>query len=322
MKKSSYSVVSLFAGCGGLDLGFRGDFKFLDKEYSKRKFKIIWANDFDENACKTYSVYFKHNAVCADIREVLDGKKGLEPLPKSSDVVLGGFPCQDFSFAGKRLGFDGQRGTLYRAMVEVVRRNNPLMFVAENVKGLLSMYSGGAIKQIVEDFSKVNKGYHVTYKLYLSADYEVPEMRERVVIVGTRKDKLPPFNHPEPYLLENEWITAKVALKDLEKLPAGAVANHFWSGAKKFKGQGNGLISADRPGPTMRAEHHGNIEFHWNGNRRLSAREAARIQSFPDDMIFYPSTSAAYKQIGNAVPPVMAWHVATAVQKFLDKNIR
>jgi DNA (cytosine-5)-methyltransferase 1 len=100
------------------------------------------------------------------------------------------------------------------------------------------------------------------------------------------------------------------------------VTNHFWSKAKRFPGtQGNTVVSPDKPGPTMRAEHHGNIEFHWNGQRRLSAREAARIQTFPDDFIFYPSTSSAYKQIGNAVPPVLAWHLAKAIEQFIDKNL-
>ena len=101
---------------------------------------------------------------------------------------------------------------------------------------------------------------------------------------------------------------------------ATALINYAW--AKKNKGQGNGIIDSDKPGPTMRTEHHGNIEFHWNGKRRLSAREAARIQSFPDDMEFLPSTSQAYKQIGNAVPPVLAWHIAKSIQSFLDKNLK
>ena len=109
---------------------------------------------------------------------------------------------------------------------------------------------------------------------------------------------------------------------DLENLKEGEAANHFWSQAKKNKGQGNGTVSADKPGPTMRSEHHGNIEWHWNGKRRLSAREAARIQSFPDDFTFLPSTSAAYKQIGNAVAPVFGWHIARSVQNFLDENLK
>lgn len=165
-------------------------------------------------------------------------------------------------------------------------------------------------------------GYHTVYKLLTAADYGVPQTQERVIVVGTRKDKLPPFEHPKPILDEKNWVNLKRAIGDLEKVGEGEAPNHYWSKAKKNNGQGNTLVSAERPGPTMRTEHHGNIEYHWNGKRRLSAREAARIQSFPDNFIFYPSTSSAYKQIGNAVPPVMAWHVATAIEKFLDKHLK
>ncbi len=321
--KKSYSIISLFAGCGGLDLGFVGDFEFLGKKYSKRNFEIAWANDFDESACQTFKKYFKHDIVCADIASVLKGRDVSlfdRPMPKTTDIVLGGFPCQDFSHAGKRKGFEGRRGLLYQSMAEVIKRTKPLLFVAENVRGLLTMDGGGAIKTIVRDFMKL--GYHVEYKLLTAADFGVPQTRQRVIIVGTRKDKLPPFAHPKPILDAKSWVTLGRAIGDLEKLKEGTAPNHYWSGAKKNKGQGNNLVSADKPGPTMRTEHHGNIEFHWNGKRRLSAREAARIQSFPDDFVFYPSTSAAYKQIGNAVPPVLGWHIATAVQKFLNKNLR
>ena len=234
--------------------------------------------------------------------------------------MLGGFPCQDFSHAGKRKGFGSKRGNLYQSMAEVVRKTQPLIFMAENVKGLLTMNNGDAIKTIVNDFEKL--GYHVVYKLLLAADYGVPQMRERVIIIGTKKTKLPPFKHPDPLLKKESWITLGQALGDLEKVELGKVPNHFWSKAKKNKGQGNGLVAANKPGPTMRSEHHGNIEYHWNGKRRLSAREAARIQSFPDDFIFYPSTSAAYKQIGNAVPPVLGWHMASSIERFLDKNLK
>lgn len=323
MAKQKYTVVSLFTGCGGLDLGFTGGFSFLNKKYLKRNFEIKWANDVDEPACESFRKYFKHEIICGDITEILRDKYSAtlfdRSLPEHADVVLGGFPCQDFSHAGKREGFEGKRGKLYRSMMEVVKRTNPLVFVAENVKGLLTMNQGGAIKTIVKDFESL--GYHVRYKLLLAANYEVPQMRERVIIVGTRKDFLPPFEHPEPILTRDKWVNLKEAIGDLEKVKEGGLPNHFWSKAKKNKGQGNNLVSADKPGPTMRTEHHGNIEYHWNGKRRLSAREAARIQSFPDDFIFLPSTSSAYKQIGNAVPPVLAWHIANAVENFLNKNL-
>jgi len=321
--RDNYSVVSLFAGCGGLDLGFRGDFTFLGKKYAPKKFEIIWANDIDEHSCISYQKYFNHGIACGDITKILESKyvSSLDKaLPQKADIVLGGFPCQDFSHAGKRKGFNSKRGLLYKSMIEVIRRTNPSLFVAENVKGLLTMNKGEAIKTIVKDFEKL--GYHVVYKLLTAADFGVPQTRERVIIVGTKKDKLPPFEHPKPILDKKNWVNLKQAIGDLEKKTEGKIANHYWSKAKKNNGQGNSTVSACKPGPTMRTEHHGNIEYHWNGKRRLSAREAARIQSFPDNFIFYPSTSSAYKQIGNAVPPVLAWYMATAIENFLDKHLK
>lgn len=320
--KKLFSTISLFTGCGGLDLGFTGDFEFLGKNYQKRNFEIIWANDIDVASCQTFRNYFQHDIMCDDITRILEGKPArlfIRPIPQRADIVLGGFPCQDFSHAGKRKGFNSERGLLYQSMAEVVRRTKPVLFVAENVRGLLTMNNGEAIQTIIKDFEKI--GYHVVYKLFNAADYGVPQTRERVIIIGTKKSKLPPFKYPKITLGKKNRITLKQAIGDLEKTKEGEFPNHYWSKAKKNNGQGNTILSADKPGPTMRTEHHGNIEYHWNGKRRLSAREAARIQSFPDKFVFYPSTSAAYKQIGNAVPPVLGWHIATAVQKFLNKHL-
>jgi len=322
--KKKYSIISLFAGCGGLDLGFKGGFAFLNKKYKQNNFDIIWANDIDESACLTFRKNFNDDIVCGDISKILENKHSSslfeKKIPKKIDIVLGGFPCQDFSHAGKRKGFNSKRGLLYQSMAEVIKRTKPILFVAENVRGLLTMNGGEAIQTIISDFEKL--GYNVVYKLLTAADFGVPQIRERVIIVGTRKDKLPPFIHPKPVLNKGQWINLKKAIGDLEEIEEGKIPNHFWSKAKKNNGQGNNLVSENKPGPTMRTEHHGNIEFHWNGKRRLSAREAARIQSFPDDFIFYPSTSSAYKQIGNAVPPVLGWHIANAIEKFLDKNLK
>jgi len=322
--KSPYSIVSLFSGCGGLDLGFKGEFDFLGKNYSKLNFNIKWANDSNENACLTFKEYFGDHIVCGDINKILKktNRPSLfdKPLPKKADVVIGGFPCQDFSHAGKRLGFSNERGILYKSMIEVVKRINPYIFLAENVKGLLTLDNGEALKIIIRDFEKLE--YNIVTKLYLAADYEVPQSRERLIIVGTKKDVLPPFEHPKPLLNKKTWIPVEEAIADLIDKEEGSLSNHFWSKARKNNGQGNNKIDRKKPGPTIRAEHHGNIEWLWNGKRRLSAREAARIQSFPDDFIFYPSTSSAYKQVGNAVPPVLGWHIAKKIQAFLDNNLQ
>jgi DNA (cytosine-5)-methyltransferase 1 len=318
-----YTITSLFSGCGGLDLGFQGNFYFLKKKYKENKFRVIWANDIDKNACITYDKYFDHSIVCEDIRNVLLNKEKdlfYNDIPSKVDIVLGGFPCQDFSHAGKRKGFNSDRGTLYQAMSEVIQQSKPMLFLAENVKGLLTMNNGDAIKQIIKDFEKL--GYNVSYKLMLTADFEVPQKRERVIIIGTRKKVLPAFDFDLLLSEKKKWMTLKDAIGDLANYEEGGIKNHYWSKAKKNKGQGNNKVIENQPAPTMRAEHHGNIEFHWDKERRLSAREAARIQSFPDDMIFYPSTSSAYRQIGNAVPPVFAWHIANSVQTFLNQNLK
>jgi len=323
--KNKFTIASLFTGCGGLDLGFLGEFESNGKKYSKHPFVIDWANDIDESACKTFKNYFKHDIVCGSIVDILSAKRNAmfdSALPKKVDIVLGGFPCQEFSHAGKRRGFNSEKGVLYRSMAEVVRRTQPLLFVAENVRGLLTIDNGTAIDVIKNDFAEL--GYHVNHKLLLAADYGVPQIRERVIIIGTQKGKLPKFednDYPKPTHKGNH-ISVKEAFGDLEHIEEGGFLNHYWSKAKKNKGQGNGTIDSKKPGPTMRTEHHGNIEYHWNGKRRLSAREAARIQSFPDDMEFLPSTSQAYKQIGNAVPPVLAWHIAKSIRLFLDKNLK
>ena len=319
---SKYKILSLFSGCGGLDLGFQGGFRFLKNKFPENNFQVIWANDIDKSACLTYRKYFDHPIICGDIRNILKNKHANlfdEPIPSKVDIVLGGFPCQDFSHAGKRRGFDSKRGTLYQAMSDVILKTKPMLFLAENVKGLLTMNNGGAIRQIVTDFQ--NLGYYVSYKLLLTADFGVPQKRERVVIIGTRKDLLPKYDFELLTSLNKKWLTLETAIGDLENEKEGEVENHFWSKAKKNNGQGNNAVSKGSPGPTMRSEHHGNIEFHWNKKRRLSAREAARIQSFPDDMIFYPSTSSAYKQIGNAVPPVFAWYLAKSIEKFINQHL-
>lgn len=292
----NYQIISLFTGCGGLDLGFLGDFKFLNHYFPKLSFDLIYANDFDQAACLTFEQNFHKPIVCADI-EMLD----LSKLPKA-DLVIGGFPCQDFSYAGNRKGLKTNRGKLYQKMVEAIKLVQPKVFLAENVKGLLTIEQGKIFQTMINDFEKLN--YHVSYKLLKVSDFGVCQKRERIIIIGTQKKLLPKFNFN--FLIKTKAQPVIKIIADLENLPEGAIKNHYWSKAKKNSGQGNLTIKHNDLAPTMRAEHHGNIEFHYNGKRRLSAREAARIQSFPDDFIFYPSTSSAYKQIGNAVPPVFA----------------
>lgn len=307
--EKAHTVVSMFSGCGGMDLGFRGGFKFLGRNYARHPFKIVWANDFNAAACRTYRNHLGNHIHEGDVWEALLS------LPSRTDVLVGGFPCQDISINGKGAGIKGKRSGLYRAMVEAIERTQPKIFIAENVKGLLLRSRSDSFQRVMEDFRAL--GYEVTCDLYQAADYDVPQTRERVFIVGTLP-KLGPFATPDRKIIKaSSRMTVKEAIQDLEDVPENDAINHIWSRANKSAEQGNRRLIADRPGYTIRAECHGNIQYHYKLKRRISMREAARIQSFPDDFIFDAKLRETERQIGNAVPPVLAWHMADAVRKYL-----
>ena len=163
------SVVSLFSGCGGLDLGFSGGFEVFGEKYERLPFDIKWANDLNPAACKSYRQNLASHIHCGDIWDQL------ETLPSRADLVIGGFPCQDISINGLRKGVAGARSGLYKAMVEAVKRLKPKAFVAENVKGLLLEYNKDSLQQVMTDFQSL--GYEISVEPYLAADYGVPQMR-------------------------------------------------------------------------------------------------------------------------------------------------
>lgn len=333
MKENKFKVVSLFSGCGGLDLGFLGDFEFLGKKYERNNFDIIWANDIYPQACETYRHNIGDHIFEGDISEI-----DVNIIPKNADVVIGGFPCQDFSVAGKRKGITVKRGRLYLEMKRVIEHVAPKIFVAENVEGLVNMENGLILETIKNDFRNINCGqgnyyYNVTHYLLNAADYGVPQIRKRVFIVGVRSDLNIHYTPPKPTHNPDNWVTAKQAIDDLwGKEDDPAIFNHSQVSRAKFypgkKLQGNNQIKADAPSVTIRAEHHGNIEAHYRTLnpaepdnpqywRRLTVRECARIQSFPDDFEFKGSATHTYRQVGNAVPPVLGWHIAKSVEKAL-----
>jgi len=265
------------------------------------------------------------------------------------DVVTGGFPCQPFSLAGKRKGLSDKRGKLYAAMLDAVEMLQPKLFIAENVAGLLSAKVGeeDVIDRIRDDFLRID--YRLEWKLFTASDFGVPQRRQRVFMIGVQKH-LPAFQLEERMqkLLDSLKskrdalsIVSPVSIAEgihrLEKKKWDPASMHVWSRALLNRGQGNTTCKPNEPAPTMRAEHHGNIEFHYCAEdepqfqkrsvhdnvrdkitRRLSVREAALIQSFPKDFIFKGSATDAYRQIGNAVPPLLAWHVGKAVESYLD----
>jgi DNA (cytosine-5)-methyltransferase 1 len=299
-----HSVVSLFSGCGGMDLGFRGDFEALGKKYGALPFDVEWANDLNSAACRTYAHNLSDHIRCGDVWQEIDS------MPTRADVVIGGFPCQDISINGKRAGVDGPRSGLYRAMIKAIERVKPRVFVAENVKGLLQKYNRESLVKVLTDFSEL--GYNLSYHLYHAAEYGIPQMRDRVFIVGTVSG-VKPFHAPWPTRQSGDWITCKEAIGDLETMEENESINHIWSRAERSPEQGDRKLKADRPAYTIRAECHGNIQYHYSLPRRISMREAARFQSFPDNFFFAAKLRETERQIGNAVPPVLAWHMANAV---------
>lgn len=309
-------ILSLFSGCGGLDLGFK-----------QAGYDIVWANDFDSSSCQTYRRNFGDHIFEGSITEV-DFKSVPDP-----DIITGGFPCQDFSMIWKRGGLETDRGNLYRHFVRAVETKMPRVFVAENVKGLLSANNKNAVQQIVEDFASV--GYKVHFDLYNFAEYGAPQLRERVLIIGIRHDLEYSFQKPEPLFDENTFVTAGEALKDVEKVPYNnehqnikektremlkliPEGKNFSSIPKDNPYYVRGMIShvyrrldRNKPSTTIIAGGGGGTwGYHYKEPRPLTNRERARLFGYPDDFVFAGSISQVRKQIGNSVPPVAAKVVA------------
>jgi len=313
----SAKTLSLFSGCGGLDLGFH-----------MAGYNTIWANDIDEWATKTYAHNFDGKIICKDI-ELIDPFQD-RTIPKS-DLILGGFPCQDFSIIWKRPGLSGERGNLYKNFLRFILAKKPKAFVAENVKGLLSANNHKAIEQIIRDFENIAPGYIVKPKLYNFADYGVPQFRERVLIVGIRIDTGFDFKHPKPThgpKAGKPYVTAGQALKGSEKVKFNNekmnIAPKTIKMLELISEGGNftdippnhpyyvkGMIShvyrrihRDEPSKTIIAAGGGGTwGYHYPEPRALTNRERARLQSFPDDFEFLGSNTEVRRQIGNAVSP-------------------
>lgn len=322
-KSNKIRVVSLFSGCGGGDLGIKGGFDFLGQKYPAFGFEIIWANDILQHAVDTYKSNIGNHIVNEDITKIPS-----EEIP-DHDVLIGGFPCQSFSIVGQRGGFNDPRGNLYLEMVRIAREKQPKIFIAENVKGLISSHKGMAIKKIVEDFTSI--GYKVTYQVLNASHFGIPQKRERVFIVGIRKDLNLKFSFPEPS--KTEVIPLKNVYED-----HGLVDKKFYFSQRAV----DGMRKANKAFNKGRAQDLNNpcntISTHLakvslNGTdpvflvkkdcyRRITPIEAARIQSFPESFKFTGTDAQKYIQIGNAIPPVLMWHVAKEVKKTLSNGRR
>lgn len=411
-RKKDISVLSLFSGCGGMDIGFEGGFichskSVTNKDWIQRKvggdwvqlqptrFSTVFANDILKEAQTAWTRYMGryghgpeifHNESIVDLVKL--HRSGTKVFPEHVDIVTGGFPCQDFSLAGKRRGFDSYkdhkgnvraegepseetRGKLYFWMKEVIDIVKPKIFIAENVKGLVNL---GDVKDIIQkDFSKADgDGYIVLPPRVLHAgNYGVPESRERVIFIGIRKsalngqalaalslDEVPDEYNPYPKpthacTFKDDELPGRVTCRDVfdglkEPEESRDLSQVMYSHAKYMGAhcQGQKEISLDKPGPTIRSEHHGNIEYRRLSRehggimfdeldeglkeRRLTPRECSLIQTFPPDYPFVRhsdqgrkhlslSSSGAYKVIGNAVPPVLAYNIAMRLQDLWGK---
>ena len=402
-------IASLFSGCGGMDLGFEGDFsvpadclpiaeqKKLGKSNKnnflhlpKTGIETIFACDVNAKAKTAWENYFSQKRNIEGVyrqESIVDIVKSFQAnkklIPKDIDIVTGGFPCNDFSVAGKRQGFNSNkshrgnkallegdddpsaenRGMLYYWMREFIAITKPKLFFAENVKGLVSL--GDAKDIITKDFASINgDNYFVLPVRVLRAiEYGVPQTRERVIFIGINLNKthsefrkyvqkhntLPPdvdFYPTETHSDANSGnklpiTSCGVAFEGLvEPELSNDLSQQSFSKAKFYgKMQGQSEIVLTKPGPTIRAEHHGNIEFRRLSSenkgvntselkqglpqRRLSVRECARLQTFPDDFEFVKpgmlSSSDGYRLIGNAVPPLLAYRLAIQTKSVWEK---
>lgn len=297
-------VVSLFSGAGGLDLGF-----------IMAGHTIIWANDLYSDAVQTYRNNIGNHIVEQDIKEIPS-----EDIP-DCDIVIGGFPCQGFSVANTKRHTKDERNELYKQLLRVIRDKQPRFFVAENVKGILSLDKGEVFKAILADFRGLN--YTVQYQVLNSADYGVPQKRERVIIVGVRNDIDFTYVYPQKtHAREGEnglqrWVSVIDAIGGLpDPDQPNNLPNHIYSKYRlNFNGYiGHRPVAPDQPAPTVtaRGDDRGGVVIlpHPNGQRRMTCRELATIQSFPLVFSFVGNISSVCRQIGNAVPPLLGCRIA------------
>ncbi|MGE7020871.1 DNA cytosine methyltransferase [Solibacillus cecembensis] len=349
-QQNKVNVLSLFSGCGGLDLGFElaglaavigedaamaafANRDTFDAVRENSIFHTIYTNDLFNEANESYAMNFPrdHFQHGIDIRKVRN-------FPKS-DLVIGGFPCPGYSVGGPRL-IDDERNFLYLHFIRAITQAKPAIFIAENVKGMLTLGKGEVIRQITDDFSAA--GYRVQYQLLNSRDYGVPQLRERVFIVGVRNDIAFDYHYPQATHGGNlqPFVTLNDAIGDLKDYPGplytGSYSSMYMSRNRKkrwdeqsFTIQASGRQAPLHPGG-LPMEHIGTDQWQFpNGeahHRRLSVKEIARIQTFPDWFTFSDGgnldasensrVDKQYKQIGNAVPVLLAKAVATPIAQW------
>ena len=327
IRNTKLKAISLFSGCGGMDLGIKGNFKFLNKTYKSLPFEVVYAVDNDPYATKIYNSNFKHQCETKDVRDL-----EIDKLPEH-DILLGGFPCQSFSISAQnppRLGYKDDRGKLFFEMVNVLKEKQPRFFIAENVKGLLSANKKKAFPMIVKEFEKA--GYYVKHQLFNASEYGIPQKRERVFIVGFKNyEDYAYFEFPKPTTLNG----SKVKLKEVIDIKANKDEKWFFSeravqGMMRVREKMNKGRDQDPEQPCNTISSHlAKVSLNStdpvlkiNGRyRRFTPREASNIQSFPEEFILdCVSDNRQYRAIGNAVPPVLMWHISNSLSNLLKNE--
>lgn len=327
MINKNLRVASLFCGCGGSDLGMLGGFEFLSRIYSPLPFEIVFAVDSDRKAVETYNANFSHPALCADVQNVDFQAIG------DVDVLIGGFPCQSFSTVNPTKNTNDARANLYKEIVRFLEEKHPKFFICENVKGLMTLQKGAIIQKVVREFAQA--GYRVAYQLVKAVEFGVPQKRERVFIVGIRTDQPVTYRFPVPLLCPADYVPLSAVIDSL----ALEDAKYYFSqravdGMKRAKNNMKRGLWQDLSQPCLTITSH-LAKTSLNSRdpvllvdpscelyRRFTPREAARIQSFPDSFVFPVSDTFAYRQIGNAVPPVLMWHIARTLLEALEVSFK
>lgn len=329
------NIISLFSGAGGLDLGFH-----------KAGFKTVIANEFDPKICPTFRANFPDvELIEGDIRDISSDK-----FPKRITGIIGGPPCQSWSEAGALRGIEDARGQLFFEYIRILKDTQPLFFVAENVSGMLAKRNSDAVTGFMRLFDEA--GYSVNLKMLNANDYDVPEDRDRVFYIGFRKDlNINDYEYPKPLehkptLREAIWDLQETAIPAKDKNHSNGDAcivpnNEYFIGSFStiFMSR-NRVRSWDEPGFTVQASGRQcqlhpqapkmikvekNLQKFVEGKehlyRRMTVREVARVQTFPDNFVFlYDDVNMGYKMIGNAVPVNLAYHVAMSIRAALDKH--
>jgi DNA (cytosine-5)-methyltransferase 1 len=295
-----------------MDLGFLGGFRFLGRTYATLPFNVLSAIDIDEKAIETYRLNIGPQGRAGDLTEI-----PAETLPPAR-VLLGGFPCQDFSSSGPKVGLAGKRGQLYRVLVEYMQVHQPEVVIAENVPHLRRLHDGRYLTTILDDLEACGYDFDV-WELY-GPEYGLPQSRRRLFLVGVRRDISARPKCPSP-THKDCIVPIEAAIGDLMPITDEAVTNQsqYFVAIKATAGGGQGDHTNRRGEPAycIRANAKARIQFHYELPRRLTVRECARLQSFPDEFVFPGAAMTCMTQIGNAVPPILGHLIATSIADFL-----